>query len=154
MPNKRLTISLFIALVALPPANRLQGQIGGMIKKKVSERGLEAELDHRRGTVKRLASLKTPEQYRACVQTAAASPEAQKIMMGPANLPASATTDQVQKATEKMSTDLAKLSTDKCGEDPRPYDDGWRSRQVQAAGDAGAKAFAAGLGTAPGGGGP
>ena len=196
MPNKRLTVSLFIALVALPPANRLEGQIGGLIKKKVTEsvkgdkkdqaapkdegaagqgvgneasklpmkltdnaltafrKGLEAELEHRRATVKRIASLKTPEQHRACTQTVAASPEAQKIMMAPANLPATATADQVQKATEKMATDLAKLSTDKCGEDPRPYDDGWRARQVQAAEDAGAKVFAAGLGTPPGGGGP
>lgn len=196
MPNKRLTVSLFVVLAALPPANRLEGQIGGLIKKKVTEsvkgdkkdpagakdqapagegvgndgsklsfkvtdnllaafkKGLEAELDHRRATVKHLASLKTPEQYGACTQAFAASPEAQKIMMGPANLPEGATPDQIQKATEKMATDLAKLSADKCGEDPRPYNDGWRSRQVQAAEDAGAKAFAAGLGTAPSGGGP
>jgi len=163
METRRLVGSLFIALAVITPAHRLSGQGNEGYRPGITitgnvltsfKNGLQAELDHRRATVKRLASLKTPDQYRTCVQTVASSGEGQKILMGPANLPASATTDQIQKATEKMSADLAKLSTDKCGEDPREYDDGWRSRQVQAAEDAGAKAFGAGLPAPPGGTGP
>ena len=165
MPRNRLVGALFVVLTALTPACRLEGQSGGSDGYKPGititdnvltafKNGLQAEVDHRRATVKRLASLKTRDQYRTCVQTVGASAEGQKIVMGAANLPASATTDQVQKATEKMATDLAKLSTDKCGDDPGVYDDGWRSRQVQAAEDAGAKAFGAALAAPPGGPGP
>ena len=190
MPPTRHVVSWFIAfaaLVVLAPANRLDGQIGGLIKKKVTEsingdkqeqasekdqaapgqndgsklpmkltgnvltafeKGVEVERDHRRVT------LKTPDEFNTCQRDLGASPEAQKIIMAPANLPASATAAQVQKATENVQPNLAKLLAEKCGENPHPYQGGWRQLQMEAAVAAGVKAFAAAMGGATGGGGP
>lgn len=109
------------------------------------EKGLIAERDHRKGTVRFLATLKTRDQHNSCQQTVAASPEFQKIMMSMGTLGDNPTQEQVQKASEKMSADLNKLSIDKCGEDPGKYDEGWKSRQIAAAEVEGARTFAAAL---------
>jgi hypothetical protein len=84
----------------------------------------------------------------------AAGPEMQKIIMSLGNLPENATQEQMQKAQEKMQTDMQKLLLAKCGEDPGPYDPSWKRRQIEVARVAGVTAFSAALGTASGSGGP
>ena len=115
------------------------------------KKGLEVERDQRQATVKFLGTVKTREQYNSCQQTLAAGPEMQKIMMSLGTLPENATAEQTQKATQKMHADMAKLLTDKCGEDPSKYDDSWRRRQMEAAELAGIKTFSDGIGTSSGG---
>jgi hypothetical protein len=118
------------------------------------KKGLTVERDHRQATVKFLATLKTTEQYKACEQSLAASPEMQKIVMSMGDLPDNATQEQIQKLSEKMSADMQKLLLSKCGEDPGKYHNSWRRSQMEAAEAAGVKAFSAALGSASGGGGP
>jgi hypothetical protein len=192
MTKTRLVASLFLALALLPTATRVDAQIGGLIKKKVTEKvkgggdkkdqpaasnsvktdesklprkltevvlasfkkGLEVERDQRQATVKILAAVKTREQYNSCQQTLAAGPEMQKLVMSLGNMPENATTDQIQKAQQKMYADMAKLLTDKCGEDPSKYNDSWRRQQMEAAELAGVKTFSHGIGTSSGSGGP
>ena len=109
------------------------------------KKGLTAERDHRQGTLKFLATLKTREQYTSCTQAAATSPEYQKIIMSLASLGDNPTQEQLQKASQKMSDDMAKLTKDKCGEDPGIYNAGWKDAQMREARVAGVKAFAAAL---------
>jgi len=65
-----------------------------------------------------LASLKTQEEYQACSQSAAMSPEAMKISQDWADA-ASNAPDQMMKLTQKMSSDMGNLVTKLCGADPR-----------------------------------
>ena len=109
------------------------------------KKGLVAERDHRQATTKFLASLKPREQYQSCMQTAAAGPEMQKIMMSMGTLGDNPTQEQVQKASEKMTADMAKLVKDKCGDDPGKYDVGWKNAQMREARVVAVKAFAAAL---------
>ena len=109
------------------------------------KKGLTAERDHRQGTLKFLASLKTREQYTSCTQAVATSPEYQKIIMSLGELGDNPSQEQLQKASQKMSADMAKLSKDKCGEDPGIYHGGWKDAQMREARAAGVKVFAAAL---------
>ena len=118
------------------------------------KKGLTVERDQRQVTVKFLATLPTPDQYQACGAQVAASPEYQKIIMSLGSLPENPTQDQLQKASEKMTADMAKLKRDKCGEDPNQYNAGWKDKKMEEARLAGVKAFSATLGGSSGGAGP
>lgn len=169
MTRIRLALSLFVALAFLTPQKYVEAQEpsqatandGSKLPMKLTEnvltafaKGLEVERDRRRAIVKRLASLKTPEDFNSCQQALGASPEAQKIIMAPGNLPETATTEEVQKALEKVQTDLAKLLAERCGENPHPYQAGWRQQQIDSAEAAGRATFEAALGITPIAGGP
>ena len=134
------------------PQSKLPRKLSDMVVTSF-KRGLEVERDHRQATVKLLAAIKTREQYNACQQALAMSPEMQKVMMSVANLPENATAEQSQKAMQKMQDDMVKLLVQRCGEDPGKYHDAWRRQQMDSAEAAGVRAFSAGLG-ASGGGGP
>jgi hypothetical protein len=84
-------------------------------------KGMEVEVAEREKGKKFLASLKTPEAYRACQTELAMSPEMQKVMMSMGELPENATADQVQKHTAKVSAQMESLLVKKCGPDPGSY---------------------------------
>lgn len=85
------------------------------------QHGMEAEVAEREKGRKFLATLKSKEEYNACQQKVAASPEAQKVMMMVGDVPENATMEDMQKVTEKMNTQIAALLRKHCGEDPSKY---------------------------------
>jgi hypothetical protein len=82
------------------------------------EKALRYEVAQRNELRKSLAALKTPQEYQACTQEAAASPEFLEIMMALGNTDPNASQDQMMKATQKMQTDMAAMVTKRCGADP------------------------------------
>ena len=75
------------------------------------------ELRLRNEFKKQLASYKTPEQYQACTQQVAMTPEGQKIVLQFADLGEKATQEDVQRVTEKMNRELKALLEKQCGDD-------------------------------------
>jgi hypothetical protein len=82
------------------------------------DKALRYEVAQRAALRKTLASLSTREEYQACSQGMAISPEAMQIIQDYADANANGTAEQMMKATQKMSTDLGALVTKKCGPDP------------------------------------
>jgi hypothetical protein len=95
---------------------------------------------------KELVAYKTPEQYRACGQQVAASPEMQKIIMSLANVPENASEAVMKRAMEKMNADMVALNKAKCGGN---IDEDWpqykRAARVAAIQEEAATAFDAAL---------
>jgi hypothetical protein len=83
--------------------------VQGLIKGLEVELGLLTEFD------KLLATYKSEEEYDECKKQVALSPEAMRIVMPFANLPANTTQEQVQRLTEKMNIDMQALLRTKCG---------------------------------------
>ncbi|HEY5546228.1 MAG TPA: hypothetical protein VIK50_09250 [Gemmatimonadaceae bacterium] len=80
--------------------------------------GLRTEIALRNEFREVLAKLKTPAQYLACTNDAAASPEGQKISTRILSLPESVTAEEMQRVVTKASQDLVALQEKKCGKDP------------------------------------
>lgn len=95
------------------------------------ERTLETEIKLQGEFMKELAALKTPEQYNACKQEAAASPEAQKIIMKLGELGENPTPEQMQNAMAQMAKDNEALVLKRCGTDVNQFNDGWRYKRLQ-----------------------
>jgi hypothetical protein len=145
------------ALLALGTAGVADAQIGGLIKKKVSDavkapekpadpakaeskqgfvngnsdvleitppvlegfmRGLNVEVALRKEFAAELKKYPTREEYDRCSNQAASSEEAQKLIVGLADIPETATAEQRQKAIEKYAADQKALVKRKCPLNP------------------------------------
>ena len=95
------------------------------------ERTLETEIKLQGEFMKELAALKTPEQYNACKQEAATSPEAQKIIMKLGELGENPTPEQMQNAMAQMAKDNEALVLKRCGTDVNQFNDSWRYKRLQ-----------------------
>jgi hypothetical protein len=91
--------------------------------------GTEARL---RGELRaQLASVKSQEEYNACSGELIMSPEAQKISMRLADMPANASAADLQKLMMKTNADLEALVTKRCGPNPSQWNPGKVSQRLQ-----------------------
>jgi hypothetical protein len=106
--------------------------------KKAFIAGLQVEIDAREAFRKRVASLKTPEQYEQCTRSMITNPEGQKFaedyaaaMTKLGDNAAGKTREQIMKATQDVAEQFKKrsdaLSLKYCGDDPTPV----RASQAQ-----------------------
>lgn len=95
------------------------------------KRGLNVEIAERAALTKFLAGVKTREQYQACSNAVAMTPEAQKISMRVGELPENATQAQLQAVMVKMNEDMIALLLKQCGEDPAKYLGNWRADRLR-----------------------
>ena len=95
------------------------------------ERTLQTEIKLQGELMKELAAMKTPEQYRACTNEVAASPEAQKNIMKLAELPENATPEQMQNVMAEMAKENQALALKRCGPDVNQFNDSWRYKRLQ-----------------------
>jgi hypothetical protein len=95
------------------------------------ENSLQAEIRMREEFRKELAAMKTQEQYNACTQEAAQSPEAQKISMRILELPENATQEQMMDLMAKNGKELEALTLKRCGPDVRQFNDTWRAKRLE-----------------------
>src|SRR5688572_368679 len=93
------------------------------------ERTLETEIKLQGELMKELAAMKTPEEYNACKQEAAASPEAQKIIMKLGELGENPSPGQMQNAMAEMAKENQALVLKRCGPDVNQFNDGWRYKR-------------------------
>lgn len=91
-------------------------------------RGLETEVKLTKEFRAELAKYPSHEAFRKCQSETALTPEGQKISMGMAELPENATPADVQRAIEKMNTDMQVLIKKRCPLDPNE----WNPQRVQA----------------------
>ena len=98
------------------------------------QKGLQHEVTQRNALRKQLASLQTREQYQACTQGAAMSPETMKLIQDFADSSANLPADQMIKRQQQMFTEMAAMVEKKCGIDPQKVESSRfeRLRQIEA----------------------
>ncbi len=98
------------------------------------QKALQHEVTQRNALRKQLASLQTREQYQACTQGAATSPELMKLIQDAADSSANLPVDQMMKRQQQMYADMAALVEKKCGVDPQKVESSRaeRLRQIDA----------------------
>ncbi len=98
------------------------------------QKGLQHEVTQRNALRKQLASLQTREQYQACAQSAATSPELMKLIQDAADSSANLPVEQMMKRQQQMYADMGALVEKKCGVDPQKVESSRaeRLRQIEA----------------------
>jgi hypothetical protein len=98
------------------------------------EKGLQYEIDQRNALRKAAASVKSPQEFQACSQGVAISPESMKLVQDWAESSANTTPEQMMKNQQKMQTDMQAMITKACGPDPNSLQNGRfeRLRQIEA----------------------
>lgn len=98
------------------------------------EKGLQYEIAQRNELRKSLATARTREDYQACTQSVATSPEMMKMIQDMADSSANGTPEQLMKAQQKMYADMQSILTKTCGPDPQQAQSGRseRLRQIEA----------------------
>jgi hypothetical protein len=98
------------------------------------EKALQHEVTERAALRKQLASLPTREQYQACSQGAAMSPEMMKLTQDMAESSVNLPADQAFKRQQQWMADMAALQEKKCGIDPQKVESSRyeRLRQIEA----------------------
>jgi hypothetical protein len=137
MSRSSVLLLLFPVLLAQPKdagAQADQGdasKIGFELTRPVMEsfsRGVKIELAMHDAYVKRLAALKTEEEYQKCSNSALSTPEGRKILQEQQNRMLKATTsEEILKTYEWAAKENEPLVLKLCGEDPRRV----RSQQVE-----------------------
>ena len=82
------------------------------------QKALQYEMDQRNALRKSLAP-KSQEEYQACSQGVATSPEMMKMIQDMADSSSNASTEQMIKAQQKMYADMQAMLTKRCGPDPK-----------------------------------
>jgi hypothetical protein len=96
------------------------------------ERGLQTEIDLREQLKTELAAnAKTVQQYEACKERVPTSPEAMQIVMRIADLPSTATQQDVMKLAERNQQDLDALTLKTCGPAAKRIDVAARLEDIQ-----------------------
>jgi hypothetical protein len=178
MSNTRVVASFLLALV-LPMTGQADAQIGGLIKKKVSE-SIKGT-DKKDQATPKGESAATPDGGQTGSKLPRALSEATLVAFKKGLtverdqrqvtlkfLATLKTQDEYNACSQALASsaegqkamtsgnwgNVNKMLAEKCGESPTKYHDTWKRNQLEAARLAGVKAFAAGLAPASGSGGP
>jgi hypothetical protein len=94
-------------------------------------KGLQTEIDLKEQLRKELAAMKTPEDYAACRQQVAGSPQFMEIMMRLGKLPENPSDEVMQKAMADMARDQEALLSKTCGPDVTQVNSAERLKDIQ-----------------------